>query len=206
MWIDETIKTYRKNLLFKLNDCNTAVQLDSLHVERMLKEDKKLGIENRYGVIQQSDINIKDHPLTGQTTSIHKENSLLVMGAAILKQTPEIVTENITVKVKADKFSECQDKLVKAIDQAMTILIKNGIEKKIIHTNDLNVSERRDYLDNNNDMGRFYESDLVQENRLNSGDIAMSKAGNQQPDIDFNPKEIGVKKSITMEWLIEEKK
>ena len=218
----------------------------------------------------------------------------MVNGTAILKQIPETITANISVKAKDDKFSECQGKLVKAIDQAKNLLVKSGIDEEIIHTFDLNVSERRDYLANNqvklsfegsasisvehiysveyaqkllsaiqnetvtllyslnftlsenqkkelrqkaidlamsdakekaeaiakaggfklvkinmitftdNEMGGF-ESDLVQEGRLNSGYIAIAKAATA-PAIDFNPKEIGIKKSITVEWLIEEKK
>jgi uncharacterized protein YggE len=234
--------------------------------------------------------------LFGQSVQPCKENSLVVNGTAILKQTPEMMTASISVNVKADKYIDCQDKLVKAIAQVTSLLIKNGIEKEYIRTNDLNVSEQRDYLPNNtfklnfegnsvlfvehlyttdfarkllaalqnesvslhyslnfslsenqkeilrkkaietaiadakskaeviaaasgvrllkinsitftdNEMGRFYESDLVQENRLYAGDIAMSKAGSPSPEIDFNPKELGIKKSIVVEWLIEEKK
>lgn len=235
-------------------------------------------------------------PQFGQTNAPCKESSLLVNGTAILKQTPEILTASITIKVKGVKFNECQDKLVKAIEQATNMLVKKGIEKEIIHTNDLNVSERSEYISegrtklsyegsssvnvehiysqeyakkilsalqndsvnflynlgftlsenqksvlrqkaidlaitdakekaaaiaksanlrlvkiNNitfldNNQGSFYESDLVQEGRMNSGYIAMSKSAGQTPAIDFNPKEIGIRKSVTVEWLIEEKK
>ena len=233
--------------------------------------------------------------LNAQTNQPCKENILVVNGTAILKQTPEMLTAHISVKAKADKYVDCQDKLVKAIAQVSSLLTLNGIEKEFIRTNDLNVSEQREYLPNNttklhfegsssisvehlytmdfakkllaalqnetvslnyrldfnlsenqkntlrtkaieyaltdakakaeaiaaasgvkllkinsitftdNEMGRFYESDLVQENRLYSGDIAMSKAGNPSPEIDFNPKELGIKKSIVVEWLIGEK-
>lgn len=233
--------------------------------------------------------------LSGQNNSSGKENSLLVKGVAILKQTPALLTARITVKVAADKFNPCQDKLVRAIDQAKSVLTKRGIDKAIIHTNDLNISEKRDYLSegryklsyegNSNitveheysleyskkllsalqndsvnflynldfvlsenqkkelrqkaiasaiadakekanaiseaanlklvkiksitftdeDGGRYYESDLVQENVLFSRDIAMSKAS-PTPTIDFNPKEIGIRKTVLIEWLIEEKK
>lgn len=234
--------------------------------------------------------------LFGQSVQPCKENFLLVNGTAILKQTPEMLTASISVNVKADKYIDCQDKLVKAIAQVTSLLIKNGIEKEYIRTNDLNVSEQREYLPNNaiklsfegnsaisvehvytidyskkllaalqneslslhyrldfnlsekqkeilrkkaietaiadakskaeaiasasgvkllkinsitftdNEMGRFYESDLVQENRLFAGEVAMSKAGNPSPEVDFNPKELGIRKSIMVEWLIEEKK
>ena len=235
-------------------------------------------------------------PQFGQSNTPCRENSLLVNGTAILKQTPEILTASITIRVKGLKFNECQEKLVKAIEQATNMLVKKGIEKEIIHTNDLNVAERSEYISegrtklsyegsssvnvehlysqeyakrllsalqndsvnflynldftlsesqksmlrqkainlaisdakekaeaiaksanirlvriNNitftdNEQGRLYESDLVQEGRMNSGYIAMSKSAGQTPAIDFNPKEIGIRKGVTIEWLIEEKK
>ncbi|MEI7420633.1 MAG: SIMPL domain-containing protein [Prolixibacteraceae bacterium] len=233
--------------------------------------------------------------LSGQINTSGRENSLLVKGIAILKQTPELLTARITVKASADKFSPCQDKLVRAIDQAKAILVKRGIEKGIIHTNDLNVSEKRDYLaegrykisyegnsditieheysqeyskkllsalqsDSANfvyhldfvlsenqkkilrqeaiasaiadarekalaialsanlklsriknitytdDFSSGYESDLVQENIVGFRGVAMMSKESAAPVIDFNPKEIGIKKSVTIEWWIEEKK
>jgi len=233
--------------------------------------------------------------LQAQTNQPCKENILIVNGTAILKQTPEMLIASISVNVKADKYIDCQDKLVKAIAQVTSLLNKSGIEKEYLRTNDLYVSEQREYLPNNvvklhfegnssisvehlysidfakkllaalqneavslhyslsfnlsekqkemlrkkaietaiadaktkaeaiasasgvrllkinsitfndNEMGRSYESDLVQENRMYAGDIAMSKAGNPSPEIDFNPKELGIRKSIVVEWLIEEK-
>lgn len=233
--------------------------------------------------------------LSGQNNSTGRDNSLVVKGVAILKQTPGLLTARITVKVAAEKYNSCQDKLVRAIDQAKAVLLKRGIDKGIIRTNGLNVSEKRDYLsegryktsyEGNSDItiehdysleyskkllsalqndsvnflynldfvlsenqkkelrqkaiasaiadakekagaiaeaanlrlvriktinytdddgGRYYESDLVQENILFSRDIAMSKASST-PAIDFNPKEIGIRKTVLVEWLIEEKK
>jgi hypothetical protein len=234
-------------------------------------------------------------PQFGQSNAPCKENSLLVNGTAILKQIPEMLTASITVRVKGVKFNECQEKLVKAIGQATNMLVKNGIEKEIIHTNSLNVSERSEYLSEgrtklgyegsssvnvehlysqeyakkllsalqndsvnflynldftlsenqkcmlrqkaislaisdakekaeaiaksanlrlvkinsitflDNNQGSYYESDLVQEGRVGPGYIAMSKSAGQTPAIDFNPKEIGIRKSVTIEWQIEEK-
>lgn len=37
-----------------------TLKLDSVHVQKMMREDQELGIENRYGVVQQKDINIKE--------------------------------------------------------------------------------------------------------------------------------------------------
>jgi hypothetical protein len=230
-----------------------------------------------------------------QTNQPCKDNMLVVNGTAILKQTPEMLTASISVKAKADKYVDCQDKLVKAVAQVTSLLTSQGIELSFIRTNDLNVSEQREYLPNNttklhfegsssisvehlyslefskkllaalqnethslnyrldfslsenqkkelrskaielaiedaqtkaeaiaaasgvkllkissitftdNEMGRSYESDLVREERLYAGDVAFSKAGNPSPEIDFNPREMGIKKSIVVEWVIGDK-
>ena len=54
-------------------------------------------------------------PQFGQSNTPCRENSLLVNGTAILKQTPELLNASITIRVKGVKFNECQEKLVKAI-------------------------------------------------------------------------------------------
>jgi len=233
--------------------------------------------------------------LSGQINSLGRENSLVVKGVAILKQTPEILNARITVKVTADKYNTCQEKLARAIDQAKTIFIKRGIDKGVIHVNDLNVSERRDYLTEGHykisyegnsvitieqeyslnyskkllsalqndsvnfqynldfilsekqkkelrqkaigdaisdakekaeaiaasanlklsrirnvtftdDSGSSNESDLVQENVLNFRGFPMMSKEFVAPVIDFNPKEIGIRKSVIVEWWIEEKR
>jgi uncharacterized protein YggE len=232
-------------------------------------------------------------PQYGQTKNPSGENTLIVKGIAILKQTPEILSAKITIKASSEKYNPCQEKLVRAIDQAKRVFVKNGIDKKTIQISDLNISEKKDYLPDgrvktsfegnsslliensysadyakkmlsalqsdsvsmlynldfmlsesqkkelrqkaiadavadarekaeaiaassnvrllniksinftDDEMGRFYESDLVQENVLFARGNAFSKAGSQMPVIDFNPKEIGIKKSVTIEWWIE---
>ena len=37
-----------------------TLKLDSVRVQKMMKEDRELGIENRYGIVQQKDINIRE--------------------------------------------------------------------------------------------------------------------------------------------------
>jgi uncharacterized protein YggE len=235
-------------------------------------------------------------PQFGQTKNPSRENTLIVKGIAILKQTPEILSARITIKESSEKYNQCQEKLVRAIDQANRVFVKNGIGKKTIQISDLNISEKKDYLPDggiktsfegtstlliensfsaeyskkmlsalqndslsmlynldfilsetqkkelrqkaianavadarekaeaiaaasnvrllniksinftDDEMGRFYESDLVQENVLFARENAFSKAGSQLPVIDFNPKEIGIKKSVTIEWWIEDVK
>jgi uncharacterized protein YggE len=232
-------------------------------------------------------------PQFGQIKNPSGENTLVVKGIAILKQTPEIFSVKITIKASSEKYMPCQEKLVKAIDQAKRVFVKNGIDNKTIQISDLNISEKRDYLPDgrvktsfegnsslliensysadyakkmlaslqddslsmlynidfllsesqkkelrqkaigdavadarekaeaiaaasnvrllniksinftDDEMGRFYESDLVQENVLFARGNAFNKAGSQLPVIDFNPKEIGIKKAVTIEWWIE---
>lgn len=55
------------------------------------------------------------------------------------------------------------------------------------------------------EMGRFSESDLVLEGRFNFGYNGMGKA-EQASVVDFNPREMSIRKSMMVEWLIEEKK
>ncbi len=231
--------------------------------------------------------------LNGQSTRTDIGNSLTVKGTAILKQIPEILVARITIPSQAEKYKDCQKKLVKAIDFTRSLLMKYGIEAETIRTNDLNVSERRDYLPNgstkisfdgnailtlehiytvayaqkllsalqndsvtmpytleftlsedqkkvlrqkaievsmadakekaetialaagirlwkinniiytDDESGRGLDSDLVRENSLFSGNMVMFKSAGQAPAIDFNPKEMGIKKTITVEWSIE---
>ena len=230
--------------------------------------------------------------LNGQSTRTSQGNSLMVKGTAILKQIPEILVVRISIPSHAEKYRDCQEKLVKAIDFTRILLMKYGIEAESIRTNDLNVSERRDYLPNgsikvgfegnavltlehnytvayaqkllsalqsdsvtmpytleftlsenqkkelrqkaievamadarekaetiaraagiglwkinkitytDDEPGRGLDTDLVRENSLLSGNVMFKSAG-QAPAIDFNPKEIGIKKTILVEWNIE---
>jgi uncharacterized protein YggE len=232
-------------------------------------------------------------PQFGQTKITSRENTLIIKGIAILKQTPEILSAKITIKVSSDQYNPCQEKLVRATDLAKRVFVKNGIDKKTIQISELNISEKKDYqsdgsiktgfegnasllienfysaeyskkmlsaLQNDSvsmlynldfvlsenqkkelrekaianavadarekseaiatasnvkllniksinftddEIGRFYDSDLVQENVLYARGNAFSKSDSQMPVIDFNPKEIGIKKSIIVEWGIE---
>ena len=234
--------------------------------------------------------------LNAQLVRSDKDNSLTVKGTAILKQTPELLVVRITLQSHAEKYRACQEKLVKTIDFTRSLLIKYGLEEASIHSNDLNVGERRDYLPNgsskvsfegnavitiennytaayaqkllsalqsdsvsltynleftlseyqkrvlrqkaievaiedarekaeaiakaagvklwkinsitynDDEYGRGLDSDLVRENSLFSGNAVMFKSSGQAPEINFNPKEIGVKKTISVEWSMEEKR
>ncbi len=47
-------------LLQKSAQIMPVLELDSVHVQKMLEEDHQFGIDNRYGVVQQCDINLKE--------------------------------------------------------------------------------------------------------------------------------------------------
>ena len=235
-------------------------------------------------------------PQHGQAKIPSGEGTLIVKGIAVLKQTPEILSARITIKVSSDQYNPCHEKLVRALDLAKTVFIHNGIDNKTIIISELNISEKRDYLPDgliktgyegsstlvienlfsagyarkllsalqnesvpmlynldfilsenqkkelrqkaisnavedarekakgiaaaskvrllniksinftDDEMARNYESDLVQENVLFSRGMSMKPGDSQLPVIDFNPKEIGIRKSVTIEWWIEDVK
>lgn len=232
-------------------------------------------------------------PQFGQSVTNEHENTLKVKGTAVLKQIPEILSARITIKVSADKYNPCQEKLVNAIDQAKKILLQNGIANKIIQLGEMNISERKDYLPDgqvktsfegnsslviektysaeyagsllaalhnesvpmlynlnfslsenqkkelrqkairdavadarekaeaiaaasnirllkirsiqysDDETGGVFEGDLVQENVLLARNQVFIKGGGQMPQIDFNPGEIGIRKSVSIEWWME---
>jgi uncharacterized protein YggE len=226
-----------------------------------------------------------------------KDNTLLVRGMAILKATPEILIVRIDIDSEDEKYNKCQELLIKKIEKTKSHFIKNGIAKESIHTNKLNVAEKRLYLANNNEKIVFagrasfiiehpysieyatkiltglrndslavhynmaftlseeqkselrkkaiavaledarekalaiasgakvkllkinsinytdaeygsysIDSDLVRENDLSEQQVFanIGSTGQKNNTIDFNPKEIGIKKVMTVEWLIEE--
>lgn len=228
-----------------------------------------------------------------------KDNTLLVRGMAILKATPELLTVRIDIESEDEKFNKCQEQLLKRIEQTKSLFIKNGIAKESIHTNKLNISEKRLYQANKNEKivfagrasffiehsysieyvkkilaglrndsltvhynlaftlseeqksdlrkkaiaislqdakekaqalasganvkllkinsinftdaeygGYSIDSDLVRENDLSEQQVytMAGSTGQNNNTIDFNPKEIGIKKVVTVEWLIEENK
>lgn len=235
-------------------------------------------------------------PQFAQTNTNGRDNFLKVKGIAVLKQVPEILSVRITIKVTSDQYNPCQEKLIRAIDQAKKVFIQQGIEKKTIIISQLNIAEKTDYLPDgltktgyegsttlvienpfsekyakkilsalHNDSvsmlynldfilsedqkkelrqkaignavedarekaesiaaaskvrllniksinfteeenGHYYDSDLVQENVLMARGVAMKSGDSQLPVIDFNPRETGIKKSVTMEWWIEDLK
>lgn len=228
-----------------------------------------------------------------------KDNTLLVRGMAIFKATPELLTVRIDIDSEDEKYNKCQEHLMKKIEQTKSLFIKNGIAKESIHTNKLNIAEKRLYQANNNEKivfagrasfhiehpysieyatkiltvlrndslvvhynlaftlseeqkselrkkaitvalqdarekalaiasganvkllkinsinftdaeygGYSIDSDLIREIDLAEQQVFanVGYTGQNNNTIDFNPKEIGIKKVVTVEWMIEEKK
>ena len=224
-----------------------------------------------------------------------KDNTLLVKGIAILKAVPEQLTVRIDIEAEDAKYGKCQELLIKRIEQTKKLFVKNGIDKESIHTNRLNISEKRIFQGNNaekivfagrgsfliehlysmeyakrildglrNDSltlhynlgfsltekqkeelrkkaisvalqdasekaqalangaevklvrinsinftdteygGFSIDSDLVREVELEQQVFSsVGPTGQNNNTIDFNPKEIGIKKIVTVEWLID---
>lgn len=82
---------------------------------------------------------------TNGQSNIQNNNTLIVKGVAILKQTPEIIYATINIKIESKEYNDCQDKVLTALQKAKSIFINSGIEKDLIKTNEIGVSENREY-------------------------------------------------------------
>ena len=69
-------------------------------------------------------------------------NVLKIKGNAILYQIPEIMYVNIPIQVSDSLYENCSFKLAKIHKELKQRLIKNGIEKINIKTDDLSVGEK----------------------------------------------------------------
>jgi uncharacterized protein len=80
-----------------------------------------------------------------QSQKQNNEKSLHVRGIAIMKQLPEIISVAINIKVDANEYNDCHDKLMSTEQKALEIFINSGIDKKMITTNELRVSQNNVY-------------------------------------------------------------
>ncbi|PKQ60553.1 hypothetical protein BZG02_18995 [Labilibaculum filiforme] len=71
-----------------------------------------------------------------------KENVLKVKGNAILYQIPEIMYVNIPIQVSDSLYENCSFKLAQIHKELKQRLIKNGIKKSNIKTDDLSIGEK----------------------------------------------------------------
>jgi len=71
-----------------------------------------------------------------------KDNVLKIKGSAILYQIPELMYVNIPIRVSDSLYENCSYKLAKIHKDLKQRLIKNGIKKTNIKTDDLSVGEK----------------------------------------------------------------
>ena len=71
-----------------------------------------------------------------------KDNVLKIKGSAILYQIPELMYVNIPIRVSDSLYENCSYKLAKIHKDLKHRLIKNGIKKTNIKTDDLSVGEK----------------------------------------------------------------
>jgi uncharacterized protein YggE len=69
-----------------------------------------------------------------------------VKGIAILKQIPEIISATINIKVESPEYNDCQDKVMTALQKTKSVFASYNIDKEIIKTNEIGVSEKRDVI------------------------------------------------------------
>ena len=75
-----------------------------------------------------------------------KDQTLLVKGSAVLKQIPEIIYASINVKSEAQDYSDCQNKLLYKMEEVKSSILKQNIGRELIKTNEITISERREYI------------------------------------------------------------
>lgn len=75
-----------------------------------------------------------------------KDQTLLVKGTAVLKQMPEIIYASVNVKSEAQDYSDCQNKLLYKMEKVKFSLLKQNIGSDLIKTNEITISERKEYI------------------------------------------------------------
>jgi uncharacterized protein YggE len=236
--------------------------------------------------------------LSGQSDQKKNENTLLIKGVSVIKQIPEIISATISIKRDSKDYSDCQDKIMDALQKSKSIFAEYKIEENLIKTNEISVSEKiefvagkiikggysgsvsltiesaytvdftkkllgalkkdtlinsyninfklsenqktllrkkaismaiddaRDkalsiaeasnvrlvkinsitYRDDEYANGWNIDKDIIKENILSStSTIRIRGNSSDEPTIDFNPKEIGIQKTVLIEWIIAEK-
>ena len=106
------------------------------------------------------------------------------------------------------KFTLSEDQKTKLRHDAIIMAVEDAKEKAILLANSSNIKLNRinsiTYLD---ERYVFYQdSDIVREEILPRQEVfMMAEASGNSTSIDFNPKEIGIYKSVQIEWKIDEK-
>ena len=75
----------------------------------------------------------------------NQESVIKVRGEAIVRAVPEILNINIPLQSKAKTYEECTNLLTSTFNDLNAALVKSGIAKEKIYSNQLNISEDYNY-------------------------------------------------------------
>lgn len=81
----------------------------------------------------------------GQVITQDGAGSLRVRGIAIMRQMPELISASVSIKVEANDYNVCHNKVMATLQKAKDIFINQGIDKELIKTNEIRVSESKVY-------------------------------------------------------------
>ena len=112
----------------------------------------------------------------------------------------DLVEYNIKFKLSEDQKTKLRhDAIVRAVEDAKekAILLANSSNIKLIKINSISYSDER--------YAFMLDRDIVREEILPAQEVFLTVegAGNSK-SIDFNPREIGIYKSVKIEWSIDE--
>jgi len=75
------------------------------------------------------------------------ESVIKVRGEAIVRAVPEVLNIRIPLQTKAKTYEECTNLLTSTFNDLNAALVKSGIDKKRIYSNQLSISEDYNYQD-----------------------------------------------------------
>lgn len=80
-------------------------------------------------------------------TAQNSDSVIKVKGQAEMKAVPEILSVSIPIQSKAKTYEECTNQLTSTFNDLNAALVKAGIDKDKIKSNQLNISEDYNYQD-----------------------------------------------------------
>ncbi len=93
---------------------------------------------------------------------IQSDNSIMVEGLSITKEQPELIELSLDVNCKSHSFSSCSDSLMIIINSITKTLVKNGINKDLIHKSGISVTEDYKYISGKNVKVGFYGKSRIE--------------------------------------------
>ncbi len=85
--------------------------------------------------------------LSGSTFAQQHGSLLKVQGEATLFEVPEEMNVRIPIEIRAAGYEECSNKLINTYNQLKDALVKNGVDKNVITSSRLNISENYVYYE-----------------------------------------------------------